>query len=240
MRKPPRIATWMLEHCHSVMSGGEQLAGDMYEGFQAGRSRLWFWRQLLTALSLGCTNELIRRRGAFAFAVVWSFFTPLSRALFYGSYFGQRYCRAGAQLAWPWSAAASVAILYSVMLSFVLAGFLLSSLAQRGNSEQPTLRHIGRSVAWASVLCLVGMPPVQRTGPSLVDAAFVAWCLPSSNACRLPHQFSGDVRRYSRSYLFICRHCRCVSDRPLCGRKRTVLVDLCRPCHDALRRNGAL
>src|ERR1700689_2164743 len=54
---PPRLATWLLEH-----AGGryrrEALVGDLIEEFSLGRSRAWFWRQILHALCSGVRCDM--------------------------------------------------------------------------------------------------------------------------------------------------------------------------------------
>jgi signal peptidase I len=49
---PPALATWLLQHC-GVGYRGECLAGDLIEEYHAGRSRAWYWRQVLLAIIAG-------------------------------------------------------------------------------------------------------------------------------------------------------------------------------------------
>ena len=49
VRMPPRLAMWFLRQ----LTGGyqsESLAGDLFEEYQQGRSRLWYWMQVLAAV----------------------------------------------------------------------------------------------------------------------------------------------------------------------------------------------
>ena len=49
MRKPPRLAIWILERCTST---DECLAGDLVERYRrGGRSWLWYWRQVFSAIA---------------------------------------------------------------------------------------------------------------------------------------------------------------------------------------------
>ena len=44
---PPRLATALLRR---FLPGNEPLAGDLLERFEASRSRLWFWREVIAAI----------------------------------------------------------------------------------------------------------------------------------------------------------------------------------------------
>jgi len=48
-REPPRIAVWLLKQWASPYLR-ESLVGDLLEMYLAGRSRTWYWRQVITAL----------------------------------------------------------------------------------------------------------------------------------------------------------------------------------------------
>ena len=47
--KPPRLATWLLQDFGPRVNG-DALAGDLWEAFQQGRSKAWYWRQVLAAV----------------------------------------------------------------------------------------------------------------------------------------------------------------------------------------------
>jgi hypothetical protein len=46
---PPRLAAWLLEHFGSQLNH-DALAGDLWEAFKHGRSKGWYWRQVLAAI----------------------------------------------------------------------------------------------------------------------------------------------------------------------------------------------
>jgi hypothetical protein len=47
--KPPYLATWILQY-FGPERNHEALAGDLNEAFQQGRSKRWYWRQVLAAI----------------------------------------------------------------------------------------------------------------------------------------------------------------------------------------------
>lgn len=47
--KPPRLAAWILQEFGPKLNQ-EALAGDLNEAFQQGRSRVWYWRQVVAAI----------------------------------------------------------------------------------------------------------------------------------------------------------------------------------------------
>jgi hypothetical protein len=47
--KPPRLAAWILQEFGPELNQ-EALAGDLNEAFQQGRSKGWYWRQILAAV----------------------------------------------------------------------------------------------------------------------------------------------------------------------------------------------
>jgi hypothetical protein len=57
--KPPIPATWLLEH---FLPGSENdhIIGDLMEAFQSGRSRMWYWKEVLAAIVIGVSKETVK------------------------------------------------------------------------------------------------------------------------------------------------------------------------------------
>ena len=56
-REPPRMAAWLLRQFASPYQR-ESLVADLLEMYRAGRSRKWYWRQVITALILARARAL--------------------------------------------------------------------------------------------------------------------------------------------------------------------------------------
>lgn len=56
-REPPKMAVWLLQQWASPYQR-ESLLGDLLEMYCAGRSRTWYWRQVIVALILGRARAL--------------------------------------------------------------------------------------------------------------------------------------------------------------------------------------
>ena len=54
---PPRVATWLLQHLGPRYQC-DSLAGDLFEEYQQGRSRTWYWRQVIVAVGIGRAMHL--------------------------------------------------------------------------------------------------------------------------------------------------------------------------------------
>ena len=73
---PPGVATWLLQHFMPAC-GGEAFIGDLHERYAEGRSRSWFWRQVLFAMGLAAAEEIRRRKGR----LLWMVLASVSVAL---------------------------------------------------------------------------------------------------------------------------------------------------------------
>jgi hypothetical protein len=164
---PPSAARWMLDH---LMPGeaNEALAGDLSEEFHTGRSAAWYWRQVLSALSIRCTRELRIHCTALLFAALWSMLAPawllaiarLERSANLNAHL--------AQLNWPWNHLGSFAFMLAANLLFLWTGIALYMLPEiwlRGKLRTHELtRGIASSlpvllVVWLALIVL----PLPRT-----------------------------------------------------------------------------
>ena len=71
MRTPPALATALLQR---LAPEEHSLTGDLVEEFRTGRSRLWYWRQVLAAILLGATRHIAAAplRTTLAVSTAWA------------------------------------------------------------------------------------------------------------------------------------------------------------------------
>jgi hypothetical protein len=81
---PPAFATWLLNRFDST-ANGEAIAGDLVEQFQEGRSRVWYWRQVIGAVFRSVGHDIrhhyvLAIRALFiGWALYFVFGIPISR-----------------------------------------------------------------------------------------------------------------------------------------------------------------
>jgi hypothetical protein len=56
--KPPAVATWLLEHFGSGPRN-DHITGDLMEAYEEGRSRGWYWKQVLAAITVSLWHEIV-------------------------------------------------------------------------------------------------------------------------------------------------------------------------------------
>lgn len=95
MRKPPVLATRLLMN---LVATDETLVGDLVEEYQAGRSRVWYWRQVFATVWLQSFQRISAHpvRTLFTIAAGWS---ALLLAFFTA---GDRSAEALAGWVWQW------------------------------------------------------------------------------------------------------------------------------------------
>lgn len=79
MTKAPRLATWLLVRCSSGPHG-EAIAGDLLEQYAVRQSRLWYWRQALSAIAADVATTLSANpwRTVAAIAMGWVLYAAAS------------------------------------------------------------------------------------------------------------------------------------------------------------------
>jgi preprotein translocase subunit SecY len=70
--RPPALATWLLKH---VARGNDALVGDLLEEHCRRRSVIWYWRQVLTAVVVNRSREVVVVLGIVALFLVGSRFS---------------------------------------------------------------------------------------------------------------------------------------------------------------------
>lgn len=93
---PPRLAVWLLKHFGPEINL-EALTGDLHEGFSQGKSKAWYWRQVLAAIPWHThLRELVIAAG-FGWAMTWFWGNsqivsrPLDTAIFTAVFFTMSY-----------------------------------------------------------------------------------------------------------------------------------------------------
>jgi hypothetical protein len=82
MMGPPRLAAVLLHH----LLRSDSLAGDLAEEFAGGQSRLWYWRQVLAAISARAWSDIRDHKLATlgAIAVGFAFVEGIFRYVMFG------------------------------------------------------------------------------------------------------------------------------------------------------------
>jgi hypothetical protein len=96
-RIAPALALWLLRHACPGRDN-EALTGDLLERFHEGRSRAWFWKQVVVAIAVGILVECRRRWPAFAYAIAGA--ASITFAWRLPGYLPNTHWY---ELPWPWS-----------------------------------------------------------------------------------------------------------------------------------------
>jgi hypothetical protein len=94
---PPRLATWLLQ-CWGSGPNRESLAGDLIERYQHGRSRAWYWRQVVIAVAIGAARDIRDHKFLAARAAVGGFLL-----LWLSAYVVQTTYNAASIFIWNWT-----------------------------------------------------------------------------------------------------------------------------------------
>ncbi len=193
--EPPSIASWILKHLTPGPSN-EALAGDLFEEFRSGRSAVWYWRQVLAAISLGCLREFLELRVVTLFAVLWSMLVPawllIIASLEQHFKLGERIWR----MDWPWSTVCDLGLLLAANLLFIWLGILLYLIPHLWMARRLNVRQIrggilasipGLIVLWVALIAL----PKYFLNGQVVDQPSVA----PVTAYSFTHQAQIEIQR---------------------------------------------
>jgi hypothetical protein len=83
IRKPPRLANWLLNRS-GVARQNPPLTGDLLEEFRNGRSAAWYWRQTLVVILTGLArNARLGWRPLTGIVIGWAIQTEVALALWW-------------------------------------------------------------------------------------------------------------------------------------------------------------
>jgi len=146
--KPPFIAAWMLEHWMPDPRN-DALAGDLLEEFRGGRldrKRAWYWRQVLVAIALNCSERILNRRNVMLFAVLWSMLSPAWLVLSANAEVNTRAFGLMVELDFPWSAICAIALSLATSLIFIWSGMALYLVFLMVAARSFNLRGLARNL----------------------------------------------------------------------------------------------
>jgi hypothetical protein len=188
--EPPFIATWMLEHLTPGRCN-DALAGDLLEGFRCGRSRGWYWRQVLSAIAISCSREVLNHANAMLFAALWSMLAPAWLLLIGNAEEHFNFSERIWQMDWPWSSVCDVGALLGANVLFIWVGIVLylipHLLATKNLRVRPLFKGILASLPaliaiWAALVVL----PKIFLASQVVDRHSVAPVSALSNVHKAP------------------------------------------------------
>ena len=158
MRTPPALATALLLR---LAPADDELTGDLLEEFDSGRSRLWFWRQVLAAIVLGAvrhgaaaplgTLAGVSTGWATLLLLFFSLGDTVSYALAYWMYGWTREGALATQLWWPFQIDA-VAVSYA---GFALSGVAVARLGRRDAGPVLTAYVVSVAIVLAAAAALI-------------------------------------------------------------------------------------
>jgi hypothetical protein len=159
---PPSAATWMLEHMTAGPSN-EALAGDLLEDFRCGRSPGWYWRQVLGAIAISYSREILNHANVMLFAALWSMLAPAWLIMIGNTEERFKFSSRIWQMDWPWSTVCDVGLLLAANVLFIWVGTVLylipHLLAARNLRVRPLLKGIAAGLPalialWAALVVL--------------------------------------------------------------------------------------
>lgn len=152
--EPPRQATWMLERLTSS-TRNEALAGDLLEELRAGRSKGWYWRQVLSAIMFDWTQQWWRRRAMLVFAALWCLLAPAWQLLWTREFFEGNFVGHIWRLPWPWSTICASLVGIFDSLLFAWLGAALFAAASPFGLNRHRVRELAKGFVWSTLIYAV-------------------------------------------------------------------------------------
>lgn len=149
--EPPPAATWVLEHL-TPANRDEAIAGDLLEVFRSGRSRAWYWRQVLWACGIAWMNAFRARLPLIVFAFLWSMLAPAWTLLFNRMEDDSQIFHVLLRLYWPLDELAHFAIWTVLNATFLWAGMFVYILSHSGFGRSFHGRQFGRAFLLAPTI----------------------------------------------------------------------------------------
>ncbi len=172
MRQSARIAfaTWCLEHLSSTRNR-ESLCGDLLEEIGTQKHPiLWYWRQVLVAISIDGSTMCARHVLPLIFAAGWTTLYSPWRALSSRG-LSMAVLQSGHSFTWPYATVEELAAGVLPAVVFVWVGFLLFTFLKpspmRNDSPDLVLRGLSASVT-VLLLATVALLCILRDGPLTV------------------------------------------------------------------------
>jgi len=160
------LATWMMEHL-TFGPANRSLTGDLLEEFQLGRSRLWFWGQVLAAIVIGNFRTAREFAMPVAFSAGWSMLYPALQFLVWKSVLSQTIVSHPWSLDWPYSAFLELATGIVPPMTFIWIGFFVYQVLRRQTTQQLTwLRMFGSFSLSLNVLLITAIGLLTCLGPA--------------------------------------------------------------------------
>lgn len=154
-KDPPKTAIWILGH---LVPGerNDALAGDLLEEFRAGRSSLWYWKQVLVAVALGCTRTLRANSLAILFSVLWTVPLPaleiyVVREMQRTQFFAQRW-----GYPWPYSTICDFGLTIGWHVLYLWIGIMACFIAFAAATRSLVVGRVVRAL-WTSLLIYFAM-----------------------------------------------------------------------------------
>jgi hypothetical protein len=174
MKEAPGLAIWLLKHFGASIQN-DAIIGDITEQFAGGRSRSWFWKQVLSAIAISTFREIWHNKMASIVGLSsgWLFLDLTSRLLVFPMWSGFTYgffVNALAEyeaLGWYTSSFLHFTIVLLMLPVYASAGWIVSRSAKEHRTAIV--------LAFAISVILVRLP--DRTSPifEFLTALDVRW-----------------------------------------------------------------